>query len=255
MGLMISRVSRQASLGAAALGLLLAAMPVLAGPPFITDDPEPVDYRHFETYLAYETVKTQGGSVSAPLFELNYGAMPDVQVSVTLPYVFNSVPGQVTQKGMGDVVLGVKYRVLQETADQPMISVYPIYIPPTGNAAKGLGNGGAQLFLPVWLQKRWGNWLGYGGGGYWINRAPGAGRHWYFGWTLMNDVTERLAVGGEVFHATDQRPVDNASTGFNVGAIYKLDGNNRVLFSAGRGLSELRAQNTTTGYVAYSLSW
>lgn len=236
-------------------GVLLISSSAWAGPPFVTDDPEPVDYKHYETYLAYETVKTQGGTSSSPLFELNYGAMPDMQVSITLPYAIASAPGQITQKGMGDVVLGVKYRVLQETADQPMISIYPIYIAPTGNAAKGLGNGGAQIFLPVWLQKRWGNWLAYGGGGYWSNRAPGTGSHWYFGGAVMYDMNERLSIGGEIFQATDQRPVDNASTGFNIGAIYKLDEHNRILGSAGRGLSEIRSQNTTTGYIAYGLNW
>ena len=42
-GLAILRV-----LALLALGL---APPAFAGPPFLTDDPEPVDYRHWEAYL------------------------------------------------------------------------------------------------------------------------------------------------------------------------------------------------------------
>ena len=29
----------------------MPAVPALAGPPYITDDPEPVDYQHWEVYL------------------------------------------------------------------------------------------------------------------------------------------------------------------------------------------------------------
>ncbi len=241
--------------GAVASGLLVAALPARAGPPFVTDDPEPVDYRHYETYLAFEQTRTQTDRVSTPLLEINYGAAPDLQLSVTIPYAFSSPTGQPTQRGWSDLVFGAKYRFMQETEAQPMMAVYPIVVAPTGDATRSLGNGGTQIFLPVWLQKSWGNWHTYGGGGYWINRAHGAGSHWYFGWSLLNDVTERLTLGGEVYHATDQKPFDNASNGYNFGAIYKLDQHNRLLFSAGRAVVEISAQNSSSAYLAYSLSW
>jgi hypothetical protein len=42
----------------------------------------------------------------------------------------------------------------------------------------------AQYFLPVWLQKDFGKWTTYGGGGYWIN--PGAGnKNWWFSGILL----------------------------------------------------------------------
>ena len=39
--------------------LIIVPIPVFAGPPFLTDDPEPVEYRHWEVYLAatYERTK------------------------------------------------------------------------------------------------------------------------------------------------------------------------------------------------------
>jgi len=239
----------------AASGLLLAASPAWCGPPFVTDDPEPVDYKHFETYLASEQSGTIGGHTTTNLLEVNYGALPDLQLSFTLPYVINSPAAQATQQGMGDIVLGAKYRFQQETADRPMMSVYPVVIAKNGNATKGLGNGGMQYFLPVWIQKSWDNWHTFGGGGYWINRANGVGSHWYFGWALMNDVTEHLSLGGEAYHATDQRPLENSSNGFNLGGIYKFDAHNRILFSAGRAVVEVSSQNSYSTYIAYSLSW
>lgn len=241
--------------GIAAGALLIAAGPAWCGPPFVTDDPEPVDYKHFETYLAWEQTGNQSGRATTPLLEVNYGAAPDLQLSVTLPYAYNSPTGLPQQQGMGDMVFGAKYRFQQETDSRPMAAVYPVVVAASGNAGKGLGNGGTQIFLPVWLQKSWGDWHSYGGAGYWINRAQGVGSHWYFGWALLKDVTEHLTLGGEAFHATDQRPVDNSSNGFNLGAIYKLDEHNRLLFSAGRSVVEISSQSTYSLYAAYSLTW
>ena len=233
----------------------LSAGAAWAGPPFVTDDPEPVEYKHYETYLASEQTGTIGGHNTTNLLEVNYGALPDVQVSVSLPYVINTPAGQTTQSGLGDVMVGVKYRFMQETDSRPMAAIYPSVITASGNASKGLGNGGEQIFLPVWLQKSEGSWHTFGGGGYWINRAPGGASHWYFGLALMNDVTEHLSLGGEGYHATDQKPLDNASNGFNLGGIYTFDKHNRILFSAGRAVVELSSQNSYSTYVAYSLSW
>lgn len=252
---MVNRILKSCTWAVAASALSLAALPAWGGPPFVTDDPEPVDYKHFETYVASEQTGTKSGHNTTNLLEVNYGAAPDLQLSVTVPYVINSPAAQLTQQGMGDVVLGAKYRFMQETDSRPMMAVYPIVIVPNGNAAKGLGNGGTQYFLPVWIQKSWDDWHTYGGGGYWVNRAPGMASHWYFGWALMNDVTERLTLGGEAYHATDQRPLENSSNGFNIGGIYKFDQHNRLLFSAGRAVVEISSQNSYSTYIAYSLSW
>jgi len=37
------------------------ALVAVAGPPFVTDDPEPVDYRHWEFYIASMHTETADG--------------------------------------------------------------------------------------------------------------------------------------------------------------------------------------------------
>src|SRR5271155_3257761 len=67
------------------LNLLLAAR-MFAGPPFLTDDPEPVDYQHWEAYLF--TMGDHSGSVynvEGPAVELNYGVLPDTQLHLIVP--------------------------------------------------------------------------------------------------------------------------------------------------------------------------
>ena len=58
--------------------LILGPTVVRAGPPFVTDDPEPVEYRHWEIYLASQHAKDKDGwSGTAPHFEVNYGVLPN----------------------------------------------------------------------------------------------------------------------------------------------------------------------------------
>jgi hypothetical protein len=54
---------------------------------------------------------------------------------------------------------------------------------PTGNENRGLGAGHVRAFLPVWVQKSFGEWTTYGGGGYWINQDDNLGdkNYWFAG--------------------------------------------------------------------------
>jgi hypothetical protein len=45
------------------------------------------------------------------------------------------------------------------------------------------------LFLPLWIQKSWGDWQTYGGGGYYIDQdyAVSDKNYWYAGWLLQKN--------------------------------------------------------------------
>lgn len=63
----------------------------LAGPPFMTDDPETIEYQHHEFYISSQQVKTQDGrSGTLPHFEFNYGVAPDLQLHIIAPLAFNN---------------------------------------------------------------------------------------------------------------------------------------------------------------------
>ena len=81
------------------------------GPPFVTDDPEPVDYHHWEFYVASADAKVGGDwSGTAPHFEVNYGVLPDVQLHVIAPLAYDVPPEGHRQYGYADTELGVKFR-------------------------------------------------------------------------------------------------------------------------------------------------
>jgi hypothetical protein len=228
----------------AGLSLCLATT-AHGGPPFVTDDPEPVEYRHWEIYLASQVAHdADGWSGTAPHLEVNYGAIPEVQLHLIAPLVFTAPNDASTRSSYGDTELGVKFRFVQETPRFPQIGIFPIVeLPtgdgdlPTGDSDRGLGNSKTPVFLPVWLQKSWGaenrQWTTYGGGGYWINPGPG-NRDWtLIGWFLQRQIADNLTLGAEVFHETASEVGGEADTAFNAGGIFDLNETCHLLFSAG----------------------
>jgi hypothetical protein len=248
----LERVS--ARLAALAAVLCAAAPCAIAGPPFRTDDPEPVDYQHWEVYGFSQATQVKGDTAGMlPAVEVNYGALPELQLHVIAPIAFDAPSGSGTKFGYGDTELGVKYRFLDEEKDQwwPQIGMFPLLEAPTGNAQRGLGAGSAREFFPVWLQKGFGPWLTYGGGGYWHNPGAGNKDYWFTGWLLQRQVTDDLALGGEIFHQTADSDGGHDSSGFNLGGIYDFSDNYHLLFSAGRGLQDVSATNEFSYYIAF----
>ena len=232
---------------------LIIALPAPArsGPPFFTDDPEPVERGHWEFYLASQYLGTgDGHSGTAPHAEINYGAATDLQLHLIAPVSFSRPDGGALNYGYGDTELGTKYRFIHETAGAPKVGVFALVELPTGAAGRGLGASKPQVFLPVWLQKSWGTWTTYGGAGYWIN--PGVGRKdWlYAGWLLQRDLSESLTLGAEIFHRTPDTTGGSSATGFTAGGQLNFTPERHILFSAGRDLS---GPDKLTAYLA--LQW
>jgi len=222
-----------------------------AGPPFFTDDPEPVDYLHWELYLAsvQQHLKHEIDA-TLPHLEVNYGAVPNVQLHIVAPMEFVRSGGG-TAYGFSNIELGVKYRFVQESDHVPQIGIFPLVEVPTGEKDKQLSNGKVQAFLPVWLQKSWGKFSTYGGGGFWYNPGP-ENRNWVFaGWQAQYEFSETVSLGGEIcYHTADS---DDAKPGaaFNVGGFINIDERNHILFSAGQSFA---GEATTTVYLGYQMT-
>lgn len=241
------------------LGAALAPSTGNAGPPFRTDDPEPVEYRHYEFYtFVTGTRVSKETSGIGPGFEVNYGLIPNGQLHVVAPLAFDSPFDRPIQLGYGDTELGFKYRFIQEDEKglRPQVGIFPFLELPTGDQSRSLGAGHVRMYLPVWLQKSFGDWTTYGGGGYWVNHGGGTDDkdYWFFGWLLQRKVTDRLVIGGELFHQTATTIDGKESTGFNIGAIYDIDEHNHLLLSAGRGLQHASENNLFSWYVAYLIT-
>lgn len=242
---------RRRLLAIAALAGVMLASPAFAGPPYITDDPEPVDLGHWEVY-GFSAGAAGHGAASGlgPSFEVNYGAAPGLQLHVIGGFAYDDTPSSPLHFGISDTELGAKLRFVDPEKDDwyPQIGIFPLVEVPTGNARRGLGAGEWQEFLPLWMQKDWGDWTTYGGGGYWINPGLGNRNWWFFGWLLQNKVTEQLTLGGELFHQTANTLTGRASSGFNLGGQYDFTDHDHLLFSAGRGGTLYAVDGPAVGY-------
>ncbi len=232
---------------------LFLPIAVNAGPPFITDDPEPVELHHWEVYLASQYNNDRDGvSGTAPHIEVNYGAAPELQLHIIAPFAYDHPHGAPMVYGFGDIELGAKYRFIKETRKRPQVGIFPLVELPSGNQSRGLGNGQAQFFLPIWIQKSWGPWTTYGGGGFWHNPGTGNRDYWFTGWLVQRQVTKKLVVGAELFHATSSAIGESDRTGFNIGLIYDFDEGHHLLFSAG---DDIHGRNQGAMYLAYQITF
>ncbi len=231
---MVKNGSTRPAWWAAPTLLLALAAPAVAGPPFLTDDPEPVELGHWEAYV-FGTLDSARDlrSVDAPAFEVNFGAAPETQLHLVVPLTNATPTGGAPSHGLGDVELGVKYRFVDEAPGRPQVGVFPMLELPTGDAARQLGNGRLWARLPLWLQKSWGPWTTYGGAGYAVNRAPGAESYWFAGWLVQRDLGGGLALGGEAYaHGADAEGGEGAAI-LDVGGTLDFRPGFSLLFSAG----------------------
>lgn len=238
---------------AVGLAVLLVASSAWAGPPYTTDDPEPVEYRHWELYLASQSFHDEDGwSGTGPHVEVNYGAVPNLQLHVITPLAYSAPESGPGAYGYGDTELGFKLRLVQERNWIPMIGTFPLLEVPSGSRSDGLGNGSAQLFVPVWLQQDFGAWQTYGGGGAWIDLGDRDRHWWLFGWQLQRRTFEWLAIGAEVYHQTPTQHGGAGDTRFNVGAVVDFSDTHHLLLSAGSGFERA---SLFQAYVAYQLTF
>jgi hypothetical protein len=134
-----SRPLHVAVLLAVAAAIMLAGA-ADAGPPFRTDDPEPVDYQHWEIYVFSVGTRVHGDTSGIlPGIEVNYGAAPNLQLHIVMPIAYDNQSGSALF-GSGDTELGVKYRLIDEDENgwRPMIGIFPMLELSTGNARRGL---------------------------------------------------------------------------------------------------------------------
>ena len=221
------------------LGILfcLSIEPTYAGPPFNTDDPQPVDYKHWEFYVSsINTFQSSAWTGTSPHLEVNYGLIPNVQIHLLLPMNYDYAKPQRANFGYANTEFGMKYRFVQETDNMPQIGVFPIVEIPTIKNNE-FSNGKAQIFLPIWLQKSWGKLTSYVGGGYWIN--PGTNnKNWIFsGWEVQYDLSPKLTLGGELYYHSADAINSKSVTAFNVGGSINFTEKFHIIYSLGHSIT------------------
>ena len=251
------------------LAVLFCTAGAFAGPPFQTDDPEPIDYRHYEFY---SFLNSDGTSLETdtmgPAFEFNWGALPNVHLHIIVPavgilpsnnpaYAPNGFGPRVY--GLGDIETGIKFRFVQETKHRPMIGTFTMIELPTGNFDKGLGVGKTWFKLPLWIQKSWGPWTTYGGGGETVisQKVPGYRNYPFAGWLVQRELGKKWTLAAETFYHGPEgyaTPQTRPATLLDFGGFYKFHGDEsyQLLFAYGHTIV---GQNENYAYLGLYWTW
>ncbi len=217
------------------VGLLIGAAPAVAGPPYLTDDPEPTDSGHWEIYNFATAQGGAGGLQGETGLDLNYGGAKDLQLTAVIPLGFENASdslGEGLRGGPGNIELAVKYKFLHQSDGSwlPAVSLFPrVFVP----VVDRFGISRVNLFLPLWAEKDLGVWSLFGGGGYQINPGPDQRDFWQGGLALTRSFGSRLSLGGEVFGQTANTRLGGGYTALNLGATYRLTKHWSLLTSAG----------------------
>ena len=219
-----------------AVGSLLAISLAQGGPPFVTDDPEPPPPGGWEINVPFILERTPNQTeMDAPLFDFNYG-LPDVQLKLEFPIKIVHEDGDGTATGAGDLLLGVKWRFLNNEQSQCQLGIYPQLLLPTGDHGRGLGEGRPAVVFPAVAQKSWEKWTLYGNVGYWWQGADETRNYIYAGVVLEREINERLTLGAELFGNSPKERGSRSEVAFHLGGTWKLSEHVNLLFTGGRDI-------------------
>jgi hypothetical protein len=219
-----------------AIGFWFATGSTHAGPPFVTDDPEPPPPGGWEINVPFILEHTPGKTeMDAPLFDLNYG-LPNTQLKLEIPVSVVNGDNHGTAAGAGDLLLGVKWRFFNNEHAQAQLGIYPQLLLPTGDHAHDLGEGRTAFVLPLVAQKSWGKWTIYGDVGYWWQTGATTRDYLYAGAVIEREINERLTLGAELFGNSPKERGARSELAFDVGGTWKLNEHLNLLFSGGRDI-------------------
>jgi hypothetical protein len=232
----------------------MQAAPAWAGPPYVTDDPEPTDLGHWEIYAYTQATRVGSEALGEQGLDINYGGAKDLQLTAVVPVESDFGPGE-ARGGFGDVQLAVKYKFLHQDDKSwlPAVSFFPrVFVP---SSTKYFGTGRTAVFLPVWAEKDWGDWSVFGGGGYTINPGRGDRNYWSEGVAVTRKIAPKLSLGVEVYGQGSDADGHKALIGVGPGFSWQVFEHYALIGSGGPALQNQTATQQGFYYLAVLVTY
>jgi hypothetical protein len=238
------------------------------GPPFITDDPGTPGNRHWEINLGWTGNHNPGqASYELPDIDMNYGWGDRIQLKYELPLAAATDRNNTTRAGLGESLLGVKWRPYEHhTAGEPKsgenisfsLGTYPqVSINnPTSAVRRGIVETGPQYYLPLEFTAKWGPIDFNGEVGRWFGNRDVPSR-WGRGLIAGHEFSPRLELYTEIYDLQDANRIDavpkQRALTVDFGGRQTVDRAEhvRLLFMGGRGIQAVTRQNSEPNWIAY----
>ena len=150
--------------------------------------------------------------------------------------------------GPGNIELAAKYRFLTQDSAGLDVAVFPrVFLP---SMSPNVGEQHASFLLPLWMEKDWGQWSTFGGGGCEINRGGDSQNFCLIGAVLARQIVSTLQVGLELFHQTADTQGGEATTSVGAGFRYDLNDNFHLLGYLGRGVQNADSTDRYNWYTS-----
>jgi len=238
------------------------------GPPFITDDPGTPGNHHWEINFGWiANHNPANASYQTPDIDMNYGWGDRIQLKYELPMAVATDPNNTTRAGLGESLLGIKWRPYEyhragETkSDDNMLFSLGTYPQasinnPTSAVRRGIVENGPQYYLPMEFTAKtgWVNWNGEVG--HWFGNKLIPSR-WGRGLIAGHEFSDRLELYAEVYDLQDANRIGTApkqrELTADFGGRQSLTRSNkiRLLFMGGRGIQAVTRQNSEPNWIAY----
>lgn len=254
----------------AAFTLFPAIVLAQGGPPFRSDDPDTPGNHHWEINLGFIGERSRfQGAYSTPDIDINYGLGNRIQLKYEVPLAIQEMRGDSghVAAGLGDSLLGVKYRFYQrhsKTEDQQGkreikygVSIYPqlVLSNPTRSVAREIVEPGPQFLLPLEASAKLG-WVRISGEvGYWFS-SKDVPNSWIRGVVVGHEFEKDTELYLELYDQDDVRSASvqklREST-LAVGARLPIVKGHwlRLIGMAGHGLVTATPANGQPGWIAY----
>jgi hypothetical protein len=254
------------------MALLFAACAGLAraqgGPPFITDDPGTPGNRHWEIDFGWIGNHNPGRSYyEIPDVDSNYGWGDRLQLKYELPLAAATNANNSTGVGLGESLLGVKWRyfeyhkpsepksdgnLLYSLGTYPQVSINN----PTSSVRRGIVVPGPIYYLPIEATAQIGPIALNGEVGRWIGNKHQPSQ-WGRGLIAGHTFNDRTELYAEIYDLQDANRVDNVpkqrALTVDAGGRQTLDssGHVRLLFMGGRAIQTVTRSNGEPSWIAY----
>lgn len=229
------------------LVLLIFSGLAQAGPPLLTSDTGTPGDGHWEINVGLSGEKTSSHfQLAVQALDLNYGLGERIQLKYEFPWIFSRLEGGETRDGIGNSVLGIKWRFFDEDRQGIAVSTYPQVEFNTANSSvdKGLADKGTKYILPFEIERKIGPVNITGEVGYIFN--PENENQWFYGLAFGYKTSNRIEWVGEIFGVSSSN-FDWATHDlvFNLGFRWRLNKWLNLNTAAGRSLHAVTGNEKT----------